>query len=216
MLREEFDDWAVLFDPDTGRGFGLNPTGVYLWKLLDGEHDLDALLEKVRQHADDVCDDAGNHIKVFIDILAAEGLAGFDRTMFGLGSDVQRCSSPSGSLTDAPSFVYESPKLVDLGGGQKALGVCSSHGSYGGDCKSGTGATLCCYATGSCPTTSVLGCCNAGGCAAAQASGCCAPGTCPSTTDQGYCYCGTCASYPDCCFGFADGYGCTSGGIRGG
>ena len=36
VLREEFDDWAILFDPDTGNAFGLNPTGVYLWKLLDG------------------------------------------------------------------------------------------------------------------------------------------------------------------------------------
>ena len=25
VLREEFDDWAVLFDPDTGSGFGINP-----------------------------------------------------------------------------------------------------------------------------------------------------------------------------------------------
>ncbi len=37
QLREEFDDWAILFNPDTGRGFGLNPTGVRVWKLLDGE-----------------------------------------------------------------------------------------------------------------------------------------------------------------------------------
>jgi hypothetical protein len=30
LLREEFDDWAVLYDPDTGYGFGLNPTGSVL------------------------------------------------------------------------------------------------------------------------------------------------------------------------------------------
>ncbi len=47
MLREEFDDWAVLFDPDTGHGFGLNPTGVLVWKLLDGEHTVEALIEKL-------------------------------------------------------------------------------------------------------------------------------------------------------------------------
>ena len=41
ILRQEFDDWAILFDLDTGYGFGLNPTGVYLWKLLDGEHTVD-------------------------------------------------------------------------------------------------------------------------------------------------------------------------------
>ncbi len=53
VLREEFDDWAVLFDPDTGRGFGLNPTGVYLWKLLDGGHPTDALPKKIRTYADE-------------------------------------------------------------------------------------------------------------------------------------------------------------------
>ena len=40
LLREEFDDWAVLFNPDAAfgfGGFGLNPTGVSVWKLLDGE-----------------------------------------------------------------------------------------------------------------------------------------------------------------------------------
>jgi hypothetical protein len=37
VLREEFDDWAILFDPDTGNAFGLNPTGVFIWKLLDGK-----------------------------------------------------------------------------------------------------------------------------------------------------------------------------------
>ena len=36
VLREEFDDWAVLFDPDTGNAFGLSPVGVFVWKLLDG------------------------------------------------------------------------------------------------------------------------------------------------------------------------------------
>ena len=48
ILREEFDDWAVLFDPDTGCCFGLSPTGVFVWKLLDGEHSVDDLLEDIR------------------------------------------------------------------------------------------------------------------------------------------------------------------------
>ena len=45
-------------------GFGLNPTGVYLWKLLDGEHPIDALLEELRGHADGVPEDAREHIRV--------------------------------------------------------------------------------------------------------------------------------------------------------
>ena len=47
VLREEFDDWAILFNCDTGRGFGLSPTGVYVWKLLDGEHTTDDLLKEI-------------------------------------------------------------------------------------------------------------------------------------------------------------------------
>jgi SynChlorMet cassette protein ScmD len=62
VLREEFDDWAVLFDPDSGNAFGLSPTGVYLWKLVDGRHTLDALLDKIRGHADNVPEEAGGHV----------------------------------------------------------------------------------------------------------------------------------------------------------
>jgi SynChlorMet cassette protein ScmD len=36
VLREEFDDWAVLYNPDTATAIGLNPTAVTIWKLLDG------------------------------------------------------------------------------------------------------------------------------------------------------------------------------------
>ena len=35
VLREEFDDWAILFDPDTGSAVGINPVGVAIWKVLD-------------------------------------------------------------------------------------------------------------------------------------------------------------------------------------
>ena len=43
VLREEFDDWAVLFNPDTADAVGINPVGVAMWKLLDGQHGLDEI-----------------------------------------------------------------------------------------------------------------------------------------------------------------------------
>ena len=49
VLREEFEDWAILFNPDKGTAFGLNPTGVYIWKFLDGEHSLDDLFQHLRR-----------------------------------------------------------------------------------------------------------------------------------------------------------------------
>jgi len=36
VFRKETDEWALLFDPDTGNTFGLNLTGAYIWTLLDG------------------------------------------------------------------------------------------------------------------------------------------------------------------------------------
>jgi len=83
ILREEFDDWAILFDPDTGRGFGLSPTAIRLWKLLDGQHTLGTLLQKICHDTDSVPGDAADQITVFIDELVAHGLAGFSETVFG-------------------------------------------------------------------------------------------------------------------------------------
>ena len=76
ILREEFDDWAVLFDPDTGNGFGLSPTGVYVWKLLDGKHTIDEMVKTLRGDADDVPQETGEHLAAFVEELAAQGLAG--------------------------------------------------------------------------------------------------------------------------------------------
>ena len=66
VLREEFDDWAILFDPDTGNAFGLNPTGVYLWKLPDGKHSIDEMLQSLRQEAEEVPEEADQHVREFI------------------------------------------------------------------------------------------------------------------------------------------------------
>jgi SynChlorMet cassette protein ScmD len=90
VLREEFDEWAVLFDPDTGKGFGLSPTGVYLWKLLDGEHPAGALPEEIRTFAEQVPEEAGDHVRGFVDELIREGLAAFDLSQFGLGVGLRK------------------------------------------------------------------------------------------------------------------------------
>lgn len=78
VLREEFDDWAVLFDPDTGNAFGLNPVGVFIWKSLDGQHSVEKILEDLRQNCADTPDDAEAHFKDFIQSLVEQGLAGYE------------------------------------------------------------------------------------------------------------------------------------------
>jgi hypothetical protein len=40
VLHDEFDDWAILFQPLTGEAVGVGPVGVEIWKLLDGRRTL--------------------------------------------------------------------------------------------------------------------------------------------------------------------------------
>jgi SynChlorMet cassette protein ScmD len=187
VLREEFDDWAVLFNPDVGlgyAGFGLNPTGVYLWKLLDGEHSIDELVEKLRGHVEDVPGNAREHLKVFVDALVAEGLAACgDKVSYR-----ERSSGAPAAVNEVKHLVYEPPRLVNLSSGQAALGDCSSHGSQTqyGDCGTGGAPGSGCCGSGSCPTTY-------------QGSGswqCTTFGNAASI-----CCNGTCASYVTDCFG---------------
>jgi SynChlorMet cassette protein ScmD len=78
VLREEFDDWAILFDPDTGNAFGLNPTGVFVWKLLDGRHGVEEIVKGLQGEADDVPEDAMEHVRQFIVSLETQGLVGYE------------------------------------------------------------------------------------------------------------------------------------------
>jgi SynChlorMet cassette protein ScmD len=78
ILREEFDDWAVLFDPDTAEGYALNPVGVLIWKLLDGSRTLDEVVEAVKQNCEEVPVEVKDHCREFIADLVKQGLAGYE------------------------------------------------------------------------------------------------------------------------------------------
>lgn len=78
VLREEFDDWAVLFDPDSGNAFGLNPVSVFIWKHLDGRHTVPDILEKLGKECTDIPDDAETYVREFLGDLSKVGLAGHE------------------------------------------------------------------------------------------------------------------------------------------
>jgi SynChlorMet cassette protein ScmD len=78
VFREEFDDWGILFDPDSGTGFGLNPTGIFIWKRLDGSHTVEDLVADVLDDWLDVPDDAEALIREFLSALTEHGLAGHE------------------------------------------------------------------------------------------------------------------------------------------
>ncbi len=78
VFREEFDDWAILFDPETGKGFGLNPVSAFIWKRLDGTHSELDILRELRDNAENVPEEAGEHLKQFIRDLVDRGFVGYE------------------------------------------------------------------------------------------------------------------------------------------
>ena len=77
VLREEFDNWAILFDPDTGNAFGINPMGVLIWKHLNGKYDIDGILEKIHETAENIPSNVGDHVYNFLQNAIELGLAGY-------------------------------------------------------------------------------------------------------------------------------------------
>ncbi len=76
VLREEFDDWAVLFNPDTADAVGVNPIGVVVWKKMDGKRTLAELVNKVRASFTEVPDSVNDEVNAFVDDLAQKGFVG--------------------------------------------------------------------------------------------------------------------------------------------
>ena len=78
VLREEFDDWAILFEPDTGHAFGINPVSVFIWKRLDGRHTIEDISRELRENCKNMPEEAGDHVKDLIQDLVDGGLAGYE------------------------------------------------------------------------------------------------------------------------------------------
>jgi SynChlorMet cassette protein ScmD len=78
VLREEFDDWAVLFNPDTAQAVGINPVGVSVWKLIDGKRTIDDMVAQIVKLYDEVPDSVRDDIAAFIQNLSEGGFVGYE------------------------------------------------------------------------------------------------------------------------------------------
>ncbi len=161
VLREEFDDWAVLFNPDTGQGFGLNPTGVYLWKLLDGEHPMREMLKALRRDFKEVPQGADAHIVAFVEELTEHGMVTNESTprhQHRLPESNATCVATR--RDQAAKLAYELPTLINFSlemavahgdcisnGSGDATGRCFNvgHMNTGAQCNSGTIAASACW-----------------------------------------------------------------------
>jgi SynChlorMet cassette protein ScmD len=78
VLREEFDDWAVLFNPDTADAVGTNPVGVAVWKLMDGKRSIGDIVSEIRNSFEDTPDASCKEIAAFVNRLAENGFVGLE------------------------------------------------------------------------------------------------------------------------------------------
>ena len=76
VLREESDDWAILFDPETGESFAMDPVGVLIWKSLDGRHTFEDIIIELHQKIEQVPEAAREDCMEFLDDLVRRGFAG--------------------------------------------------------------------------------------------------------------------------------------------
>lgn len=76
VLREDYDDWAILFNPDDGQSFVLNPVSVFIWKRLDGKHTASDMVSEIRNRFLEVPEHAEASVRVFMEALIDRGYAG--------------------------------------------------------------------------------------------------------------------------------------------
>jgi SynChlorMet cassette protein ScmD len=73
VLREEFDEWAVLYNPDTAGTAAINPVGVAIWKLLDGKRSLEDIVAAIKDQFEDAPESITEDVSSFIRGLQEKG-----------------------------------------------------------------------------------------------------------------------------------------------
>ena len=77
VLREEDEDGALLFNPDTNQIKVINVTALFIWQLCDGTQNLPGLVAALQDAFDDVPqDEVAGQVKAFIEEMTAGGFVG--------------------------------------------------------------------------------------------------------------------------------------------
>jgi DNA-directed RNA polymerase specialized sigma54-like protein len=78
VLREEADEWGILFDADTGASVALNPIAVSMFKAMQHSQDIAVVEKKVREEYEDIPETLTEDIEEFINSLVQGGFVGFE------------------------------------------------------------------------------------------------------------------------------------------
>ena len=74
VFREETSDWAILFNPQNGCTFGLDPVGVLMWRNIDGVKTLSDHVSAVRHACEGVSTNVAADVLSFLADLRDNGL----------------------------------------------------------------------------------------------------------------------------------------------
>jgi hypothetical protein len=77
VIHEEDPDGALVFNPDTDQIKVLNQTGVFIWRICDGSHEVESIIARVRETFDKVPEDqVSGQVQDFINDMVASGFIG--------------------------------------------------------------------------------------------------------------------------------------------
>ncbi len=79
VLRERDEHGGLLFNPDTGEVRVVNPTGLLLWELCDGTHEVEDLVGALAEEFREVpADEIRHDVTAFTEDLLGSGLLGYE------------------------------------------------------------------------------------------------------------------------------------------
>ena len=71
---QQVDEDGILVNLDSGYYFSVNPVGLYIWQLCDGDHSAEAILDGIVENFDVDDTTAQRDLESFVTQLEAEGL----------------------------------------------------------------------------------------------------------------------------------------------
>jgi hypothetical protein len=77
VLREEDEDGALIYNPDTDQIKVINPTGLFIWQQCDGSKNLTGIVSAMQESYDEVPgDEVSEQVEKFIDDMVKTGFIG--------------------------------------------------------------------------------------------------------------------------------------------
>jgi hypothetical protein len=77
ILREEEKEGGLLFNPDTNQVIVLNSTGVFIWRMCDGSHNVEDIIQEIQNEFEGASPDVLKiEIPKFLDMMVNAHLVG--------------------------------------------------------------------------------------------------------------------------------------------